>query len=124
MLCDAAWWYAMLCDAVCCCMMRGLLFAVLGLAAAERLNPITRVAQLLEELSAKVDADGKKEQDLYDGFKCWCTKVINQKSASIEANTGRINELAAYIDDLTSGRVELTSERSTVEDEIKDLEKQ
>jgi hypothetical protein len=99
------------------------LFLVLGLAAASGLNPITRVAQLLEGLATKVKEDGKTEQDLYDGFKCWCKKVVNGKSASIEANTQRINELAAYIDDLSSGRVELTSERTTLEAEIKELEK-
>ena len=42
-------------------------------------------------------------------------QVINGKSASIDANKQRIAELAAYIDDLTSGRVELTSERATLE---------
>jgi len=99
------------------------LIVVLGLAAASGLNPITRVAQLLEGLAEKVKQDGKTEQDLYDGFKCWCKKVVNGKSASIEANKQRINELAAYIDDLNSGRVELTSERVTLEDEIKALEK-
>merc|ERR1719207_374277 len=82
------------------------------LAAGTQLNPITRVAQLLEGLSKKVEADGKAEQDLYDKYKCWCTKVQNSKSASIEANKLRISELAAYIDDLTNGRVELTSERT------------
>jgi chromosome segregation ATPase len=95
----------------------------LGLAASVELNPITRVAELLEDLSSKVTADAKKEQDLYDGFKCWCMKVINGKSASIEANEQRIAELNAYIDDLSSGRVELTSERGTLETEIADLEK-
>jgi hypothetical protein len=95
----------------------------LALAASLELNPITRVAELLEELSAKVDADAKKEQDLYDGFKCWCMKVINGKSESIEKNEQRIGELNAYIDDLSSGRVELTSERGTLEDEIASLEK-
>jgi len=104
-------------------MMRTLLFTVLGLAAAEQLNPITRVAQLLEGLAAKVKTDFEAEQDLYDGFKCWCKKVVSSKSKSIDENTQRINELAAYIDDLSSGRVELTSERTTLEAEIKELEK-
>merc|ERR1719207_463978 len=93
------------------------------LAAGTQLNPITRVAQLLEGLSKKVEADGKAEQDLYDKYKCWCTKVINSKSQSIESNNLRISELAAYIDDLTNGRVELTGERAQLEKEIKELEK-
>jgi len=106
--------------------MRGavLLFAF-GWAAAvnTQLNPITRVAELLEGLAKKVQMDGEAEQELYDHYKCWCQKVINGKSASIDANKQRIAELAAYIDDLTSGRVELTSERVNLENEIKELEK-
>jgi hypothetical protein len=39
------------------------------------------------------------------------------------ANEARIDELAQYIDDLESGRIELTSERSELEAEIKGLEK-
>ena len=106
--------------------MRGavLLFAFGWAAAVDtQLNPITRVAELLEGLAKKVQMDGEAEQELYDHYKCWCQKVINGKSASIDANKQRIAELAAYIDDLTSGRVELTSERTTLEAEIKELEK-
>merc|ERR1719235_859973 len=39
------------------------------------------------------------------------------------ANEARIDELAQYIDDLESGRIELTSERTDLEAEIKGLEK-
>jgi hypothetical protein len=98
-------------------------FFLLTLVAATQLNPITRVAELLGDLMKKVEADADKEQDLYDTFKCWCTKVINGKSASIASNEERIAELTAYIDDLDSGRIELTSERSDLETEIKALEK-
>jgi len=111
--------------------MRVLLFTAIfaGAAAAsavkaeDKLNPITRIAELLEGLAKKIAEDGKAEQELYDGFKCWCKKVIGAKATSIDANAGRIKELAAYIDDLSSGRIELTSERSTLEEEIKTLEK-
>jgi len=103
--------------------MAKFLFFTLGLAAALQLNPITRVAELLDNLAKKVESDEKKEQDLYDGFKCWCMKVIDGKGASIETNEQRIAELNAYIDDLSSGRVELTSERGDLEKEIGSLEK-
>jgi hypothetical protein len=77
----------------------------------------------MEGLTKKIMADGEAEQDLYDKFKCWCTKVINAKTTSMAANEARIDELAQYIDDLTSGRVELTSERQELEAEIAGLEK-
>merc|ERR1719230_1355407 len=103
-------------------MMRFFIFAV-GMAASVQLNPVTRVVQLMEGLVKKVKADGEAEQELYDKFKCWCTKVINAKTTSMAANEARIDELAQYIDDLTSGRVELTSERQELEAEIAGLEK-
>jgi predicted nucleic acid-binding Zn-ribbon protein len=99
------------------------LFFVVGLAAAAQLNPVTRVVELMEGLTKKIIADGDAEQDLYDKFKCWCTKVINAKTSSIAANEARIDELEMYIDDLESGRVELTSERQELEAEIAGLEK-
>jgi hypothetical protein len=98
-------------------------FAMLGLAAAAQLNPITRVATLLEGLSTKIKADEEKEQELYDSYKCWCMTVINTKSASIDKNKQKIAELAQYIEDLDSGRIELTSERTDREEEIKELKK-
>jgi hypothetical protein len=99
-----------------------LLAFMLGLAAAEELNPITRVAQLLEGLAKKIDSDEDAEQELYDSYKCWCKTVITDKLASIDNNKQKIAELQQYIDDLDSGRIELTSERTDLEKEIKDLQ--
>jgi chromosome segregation ATPase len=105
--------------------MRVLLLCAAALAAKSDagLNPVTRVAQLLEGLAMKVKGDGEAEQELYDKYKCWCTKVINSKTASIASNAARIEELTTYIDDLSSGKIELTSERTDLEAEIKQLEK-
>jgi hypothetical protein len=95
-------------------MMRFFIFAV-GMAASVQLNPVTRVVQLMEGLVKKCKADGEAEQELYDKFKCWCKKVINAKTTTMAANEARIDELAQYIDDLESGRIELTSERTDLE---------
>merc|ERR1719428_2747926 len=98
-----------------------LLAITLGLAAGEQLNPITRVAQLLEGLAKKVDSDEDAEQELYDKYKCWCKTVVETKLASIDSNKQKIAELEQYIADLDSGRIELTSERTDLEKEIKEL---
>jgi hypothetical protein len=85
-------------------------------------NPVSRIAALLTNLQDKVKRDGEAEQEIYDQYKCWCKKTLNAKATTMEANRLRIAELAAYIDDLESGRLELTSERSTNEAEVKELE--
>jgi hypothetical protein len=81
------------------------------------------VASLLEGLSDKIKHDEEAEQELYDSYKCWCKTVISTKAASIDKNTAKIAELGQYIDDLDSGRIELTSERTDREEEIKELKK-
>merc|ERR1719426_669039 len=75
------------------------------------LNPITRVAQLLEGLSKKVVADGKGEEELFEKYKCWYKTVVGEKTASNAQAADRIEALTAYIDDVESGRIEFTSER-------------
>merc|ERR1719163_2505981 len=85
------------------------------------LNPVTRVVELLNGLSKKIYADGKAEEDLYEKFVCWGESVINSKTASNDAAKSRIDELEAYIADIKAGKIEFTSERVDLENEIKHL---
>merc|ERR1719311_1280438 len=91
------------------------------LVAAESLNPITRVVQLMEGLSKKIETDGKAEEDLFDKYVCWYKTVTSTKKASNAEAKDRIEALTAYIDDIKSGRVEFTSERKDLEAEIEKL---
>jgi len=90
-------------------------------ASAVKLNPITRVVELLEGLAKKVEQDGKVEEDLFETYVCWAKTVIKTKTATNEAAEARIEELEAYIDDIKSGRIEFTSERTELEAQIKAL---
>jgi len=85
------------------------------------LNPVTRVVELLQGLSKKIYAEGKAEEDLYEKFVCWGESVINSKTASNAAAQSRIDELEAYIADIKAGKIEFTSERVDLENEIKHL---
>jgi len=90
-------------------------------ASADKLNPITRVVQLLEGLAKKIEQDGKMEEELYETYVCWAKTVISTKTATNEAAKSRIEELEGYIDDIESGRVEFTGERADLEAQIKSL---
>merc|ERR1719310_1320871 len=61
------------------------------------------------------------EEGLYEDYVCWGKSIINQKTDSNAAADARIGELATYIADLDSGRIELTSERADLEKEIAEL---
>merc|ERR1719261_1641796 len=54
-------------------------------AAVVGQSPISRVVELIQELKAKVEADGKAEQKTYDKFACWCEKTLARKAAAIDA---------------------------------------
>jgi len=87
----------------------------------DKLNPITRVVQLLQGLAKKVEADGKAEEDLFETYVCWYKTVMKAKEASNAAAKDRIESLEAYIADIEAGRIEFSSERTDLEAEIKKL---
>merc|ERR1719298_21336 len=98
-----------------------LLLALLSQqGAADTLNPITRVVQLMEGLTKKIESDGKAEEDLFEGYVCWYKTVTSTKKASNAAAADRIESLSAYIDDVKSGKVEFTSERKDLEADIEE----
>jgi hypothetical protein len=98
--------------------MRLALLAFSGVAA---LNPIQRVAQLLEGLTSKLEADGKAEEKLYNKFKCWYETTKNMKTQSNAEASSRIETLNAYIDDIAAGRIEFTTERQDRERDLAEL---
>jgi len=94
---------------------------VSALAAVDKLNPITRVVELMEGLAKKIEQDAKTEEDMFETYVCWYKTVVKTKTASNEAANSRIESLSSYIDDVESGRVEFSSERTDLEAAIKKL---
>jgi len=85
-------------------------------------NPINRVAGLMQKLYDQVESDSKAADNAYDKFVCWCEKVEQAKNEFITKSEQRNQVLNKYLDDLTSGRVELTDERATDEKEQAELQ--
>lgn len=94
--------------------------AVLNKARAG-MSPVSRVVELLQGMTSRIEADGKAEEDLYENFVCWATSIIRQKRETNAAAQSRADSLGKYIDDLTSGRIELTTERVDLEKELETL---
>lgn len=92
--------------------------SVSGFAVEGPTNPVTRVATLLQDLSKKVEKDGKAEEKLFKKFKCWYTNVEEKKTKAVSDAAARIQELIGLIDDLASGRTVLTSERTDLENQL------
>jgi len=80
--------------------MRGVaLLAAFGCSEAATLqaSPISRVVTLITQLKAKVESDGKKEQQSYDKYACWCENTLARKAKAITDAKDLIEKLQKTI---------------------------
>merc|ERR1719386_235772 len=85
-------------------------------------DPISRVVELIQELKAKVEADGKAEQKTYDKFACWCEKTLARKAAAIDAAKETIDKTQREIIELKGRLGELGATIKQLEKEIAENE--
>merc|ERR1719258_572029 len=97
-----------------------VLVALFGAAhgAVQRTHdtPVTKVVELINEMKAKIEADGKAEQKVYDKFACWCEKTTARKAGAIEDAKASIEELSQTV-------LKLKGKTATLKAEIAQLEK-
>jgi len=85
-------------------------------AVALQETPVTKVVELINEMKAKIEADGKAEQKVYDKFACWCEKTTARKAGAIQDAKTRIEELSQLV-------LQLKGKTATLKAEIAQLEK-
>merc|ERR1719449_530893 len=85
-------------------------------ASVQKENPVTKVVELIQELKAKIEADGEAEQKVYDKFACWCEKTTARKAGAIEEAKTSIEELSEKV-------LNLKGKTATLKAEIAQLEK-
>lgn len=105
------------------CIAAILSFLVLGSATALSVDfsnnerPITKVLNLLKDMSTQLTKEQKEDEDMYEQLGCWCDKNEKEKTKAIADGTQRIEDLKASIE---AG----TAKASQLETEIKKLEKE
>jgi len=92
------------------------LLLVCGVVHAAKETPVTKVVGLINEMKAKIEADGKAEQKVYDKFACWCEKTTARKAGAIEEAKTSIEELSQRV-------LMLKGKTATLKAEIAQLEK-
>merc|ERR1719450_1951411 len=74
---------------------------LLGLACAAEgalANPIRKVVTMLQDMQKTVEEEGKKEEDLFDKFMCYCSNGEGALQASIDAGNSQIEQLGGAIE--------------------------
>jgi len=97
----------------------GLLLIGLSFASSAQ-SPVTKVVELIEELKAKIEADGKMEQQLYDKYACWCETTSARKANDIHTAMSDIKSLSTKILELKGLVATRTSEIAQDSLEIND----
>jgi len=89
-----------------------------SLVKAKGETPVTRVVNLLKEMSKTLNAEQDEDEALYKKLACWCNNNKYEKSGSSDAATAKIADLEASIEMLTARSGELSTKIKELEAEV------
>merc|ERR1719446_1368088 len=92
--------------------------ALCALVGAHASTPMARTVQLIEGLEQQVKNDGKREQEDFDAYACWCEKTMERKAGDISAAKELIAETQILIKKLKG---EIASHGAEIEQLKKDI---
>merc|ERR1719191_2381512 len=71
-------------------------------------------------MQKKVEQEGKKEQELFDAFMCYCKNGVGSLEKSIEDNEAKIAQLESGIEETDASVKQLTSDTEKAKDDRTD----
>jgi hypothetical protein len=86
----------------------------LAASSQDQTNPLAKVLDLVDELSAKIVKEGEVEQKAYDEYLQWCQNAVQETGFAIETATKEKGELEAKL-------VEVAAEIETSTSKIEEL---
>lgn len=75
-----------------------------------KLNPIRRVVNMLQIMGKKVESEGKKEQEMFEKFMCYCDKGEGDLKKSIDAAENKVPQLQSSIEEANAEKAKLKGE--------------
>lgn len=81
-------------------------------------SPLTRVVELLREMSATLKEDMEEQQKLHDKLDCWCEDNRKSKEKAIKANTAKIEQLVSSIEEYTATSASLKEKIKNLDEEV------
>mmetsp|Transcript_130269 Transcript_130269/g.324812 ORF Transcript_130269/g.324812 Transcript_130269/m.324812 type:complete len:723 (+) Transcript_130269:34-2202(+) len=67
------------------------------LTSQQAMPAVDQVVELIRQLQARVQADGKLEQQSYDKYACWCQETMARKAKDISDGQEQIADLQAHL---------------------------
>merc|ERR1719487_2008768 len=98
------------------------LLLVLGASAlrfdASKERPVTKVINMLKDMSAQLEKEAELDEEAYEKMGCYCETNDKEKTKSIADAEQHITDLTSTIEMLTAKSASLNSEVSTLNGEI------
>merc|ERR1719199_416502 len=69
----------------------------LTLVTEEAANPIRKVVTLLQDMQKEIEAEGKKEEEMFDKFMCYCDGNTDGMGKNVEEAAQKITELQSKL---------------------------
>merc|ERR1719409_276722 len=73
--------------------------AALACGSTHAANPIRKVVIMLQNVQKKVEAEGKKEAEMFEKFLCYCSTSGTTLKDSIAGNTAKVPEIQSDIEE-------------------------
>merc|ERR1719272_1222259 len=89
-----------------------------ALTGSKGVAPVTRVVNLLKEMSKTLNKEQEEDEALYDKLACWCNNNKYEKNGASDAATAKIADLTASIEMLTARSAELKTKIKELETEF------
>jgi hypothetical protein len=89
-----------------------------ALENSQGVTPVTRVVNLLKEMTETLNKEMDEDEGLYKKLSCWCNENVYAKKLSSDANKEKIEELTATIESLTAKSKELKARIAELEKEV------
>jgi len=78
--------------------------------AGMRANPIRRVVNMLQDMQKKVEAEGERDEKLFEKYMCYCKNGAGQLEASIKAAETKSPQVAAAIKEAEAEKTQLEAD--------------
>jgi len=81
-----------------------------GTTSEHNANPIRRVVTMLQQMQNKIVAEGKKEQELFDKFMCYCTNGADDLASSIKNADTKVPQVESALKEAAANKAQFEAD--------------
>jgi len=93
---------------------------VIGAGSHHRGNPVRKVISMMNMMAKKIEGEGKKAEEMYDAFMCYCNDGDESLKKSVEEAEDKVPQLESSLKEATAGHAQLQEDLKQHKADVKD----